>query len=192
MFACKVCNKGFSTKQLLDNHLLKHHPEQTHLITSKVHSCDICHYSTICRTRLEHHMYNQHLKTREDVYTCHNCKFKFTCKESLRYHIFSKHSSDHSKQNRASMQCKFCKYKTFDKSNLAKHLRTHAAERKTYQCCNKNFIDKKGYDNHILTTHPEDSELMKTVTYKIKKCEICGFQTSIVTNFKCHIKRHCR
>nr|CAI5830377.1 unnamed protein product [Callosobruchus analis] len=53
---CIHCNKTFTSKQAVDDHIIKTHPDFTASVSSKVHECTECTYKTTSNSHLKRHM----------------------------------------------------------------------------------------------------------------------------------------
>nr|CAI5857418.1 unnamed protein product [Callosobruchus analis] len=53
---CKHCKVVYKSKAVLDDHVLKKHPEFFASVTSKIHGCEICIYKTTIKAELDRHM----------------------------------------------------------------------------------------------------------------------------------------
>nr|CAI5870412.1 unnamed protein product [Callosobruchus analis] len=53
---CTYCNKIFTRKSLLNEHIIKKHPECIAPVSCKIHECTRCTYKTTMTSRLKEHM----------------------------------------------------------------------------------------------------------------------------------------
>ncbi|CAH0549198.1 unnamed protein product [Brassicogethes aeneus] len=63
-YLCNYCEYKSNQKKSLENHLLNAHPEYDHakLITHKVHSCQMCNFTTVIQVNLSRHINSVHKK----------------------------------------------------------------------------------------------------------------------------------
>ncbi|KAG5895332.1 hypothetical protein JTB14_003130 [Gonioctena quinquepunctata] len=85
---CEECSEEFNKRQPLDGHILKHHSQIAHTITSKIYSCDICGFKSVYKSNLTTHKY-QHDKENAPKFHCSQCEFSSNWKDSLRMHSLS-------------------------------------------------------------------------------------------------------
>nr|CAI5867009.1 unnamed protein product [Callosobruchus analis] len=181
---CIHCNKTFKTKQKLDDHIIKKHPDFIAFVTSKVHECTECTYKTTDNSHLKQHM----AKHPDIPNRCIHCNKAFTTKKRLDDHIIKKHPDFISSVSSKVHECTECTYKTTDNSNLKQHMLKHpdiAGNHITNRCihCNKTFTTKKRLDDHIMKKHPD---FIASVTSKVHQCTECTYKT---TN-NSHLRRH--
>ncbi|VEN53002.1 unnamed protein product, partial [Callosobruchus maculatus] len=53
---CKYCDRSFRDQLILDNHIMKKHPEFKASIRSKLYECSYCTYKTTVKRYLKSHM----------------------------------------------------------------------------------------------------------------------------------------
>nr|CAI5867006.1 unnamed protein product [Callosobruchus analis] len=190
---CIHCNKTFKTKQKLDDHIIKKHPDFIAFVTSKVHECTECTYKTTDNSHLKQHMAKHpdvagnHIPNR-----CIHCNKAFTTKKRLDDHIIKKHPDFISSVSSKVHECTECTYKTTDNSNLEQHMAKHpdiAGNHIPNRCihCNKAFTTKKRLDDHIIKKHPD---FISSVSSKVHECTECTYKTTDNSNLKQHMLKH--
>nr|CAI5867015.1 unnamed protein product [Callosobruchus analis] len=176
---CIHCNKTFKTKQKLDDHIIKKHPDFIAFVTSKVHECTECTYKTTDNSHLKQHM----AKHPDIPNRCIHCNKAFTTKKRLDDHIIKKHPDFISSVSSKVHECTECTYKTTDNSNLKQHMLKHPDIADRCIHCNKAFTTKKRLDDHIIKKHPD---FIASVTSKVHQCTECTYKTTD----NCHLKQH--
>uniref|UniRef100_A0A3P9NBB0 C2H2-type domain-containing protein n=1 Tax=Poecilia reticulata TaxID=8081 RepID=A0A3P9NBB0_POERE len=131
-FSCVICEKGFTGKHALNNHIRTHTGE-------KLFSCVNCGKSF---------GYKQHLTRHMKIHTpfsCGNCGKSFSQKRNLTQHMMI-HTGE------KPFSCGNCGKIFSQKSNLTRHMMIHTGE-KPFPCvnCGKSFTDKYALNNHIRT-----------------------------------------
>nr|CAI5867014.1 unnamed protein product [Callosobruchus analis] len=190
---CIHCNKAFTTKKRLDDHIIKKHPDFISSVSSKVHECTECTYKTTDNSNLEQHMAKHpdiagnHIPNR-----CIHCNKAFTTKKRLDDHIIKKHPDFISSVSSKVHECTECTYKTTDNSNLKQHMLKHpdiAGNHITNRCihCNKTFTTKKRLDDHIMKKHPD---FIASVTSKVHQCTECTYKTTNNSHLRRHMVKH--
>nr|CAI5867010.1 unnamed protein product [Callosobruchus analis] len=193
---CIHCNKTFKTKQKLDDHIIKKHPDFIAFVTSKVHECTECTYKTTDNSHLKQHMAKHpdvagnHIPNR--CIHCNKCNKAFTTKKRLDDHIIKKHPDFISSVSSKVHECTECTYKTTDNSNLKQHMLKHpdiAGNHITNRCihCNKTFTTKKRLDDHIMKKHPD---FIASVTSKVHQCTECTYKTTNNSHLRRHMVKH--
>nr|CAI5867008.1 unnamed protein product [Callosobruchus analis] len=185
---CIHCNKTFKTKQKLDDHIIKKHPDFIAFVTSKVHECTECTYKTTDNSHLKQHM----AKHPDVADRCIHCNKAFTTKKRLDDHIIKKHPDFISSVSSKVHECTECTYKTTDNSNLKQHMLKHpdiAGNHITNRCihCNKTFTTKKRLDDHIMKKHPD---FIASVTSKVHQCTECTYKTTNNSHLRRHMVKH--
>ena len=169
-FACQVCDKHYSTKYVLDNHV-----KSEHMGMKKSFMCPICGKSFTQKTSYRQHAnvhagirpyvcdvcgksfsYENALKAHKFIHNevrqfqCQICDKRFLHKNSLRIHgNVHKESHNH--------MCTQCGLKFTQKQSLVRHERIHSGA-KPYSCtiCQKSFRDASIIRRHIIMTHKKD------------------------------------
>ena len=132
LFPCKKCNKMFTRKTYLNNHIcsagltcLNCHETfadkpslQKHRVTQcyKFKAiCNICGFKTTKKTALRRHMLNVHKEIEKDVFVCETCNLPFASKS-----LFEKHKEKH---RTSGFSCTKCSHSFPDWKTLNHHKR---------------------------------------------------------------------
>nr|CAI5830839.1 unnamed protein product [Callosobruchus analis] len=180
---CIHCNAVFKRKRNLDDHIVRKHPDFIAFVSSKIHECTHCSYRTAMKANLDHHMLKHHIY----MLRCLHCEATFKRKTGLDNHVIRKHPHFIASVSSKMHECTYCTYKTTMKSNFAKHLLKHRADKLMCTACNKQFRHKGKLDDHTIRKHPH---LIASVTNKIHECSRCAFKTVIKATLAKHIKKH--
>lgn len=162
-FNCRVCSKTFARKPQLSNHS-RSHIQQLPFVCSK------------CDQRFEDEnekmVHEQCCKRRH--YECFICRYKCPEKIQLKIHIICKHTGE------KSFQCAICEKKLVTKSNLNRHLATHAKKRPVRCCkCLRSFADKLEKEEHE-----------KLCRRRHNQCFLCKHTVRSSQNLKVHLQAH--
>nr|CAI5856719.1 unnamed protein product [Callosobruchus analis] len=198
---CTYCNKTFTTKESLEDHIVKAHPDFIAYVSRKVHKCTKCSYKTVQTSKLKRHMAKHpdghNLAKHPDIagnrvlIRCIYCNKTFTSKLSLDDHIVKKHPDFIVSVSRKVHECSRCTYKTILTSHLKGHnLAKHpdiAGNRVLIRCiyCNKTFTSKLSLDDHIVKKHPD---FIASVSRKVHECSRCTYKTTFTSCLKGHIR----
>ncbi|CAH2000798.1 unnamed protein product [Acanthoscelides obtectus] len=129
---CTHCDATFIRKEILENHIVKKHPEFISTLTSKIHECTHCTFKTIRKSDLARHMLKHSGAPRSvESIPCNLCDATFKSKQWLDQHTVMKHPEFIASVSNKIHECKYCTYKTIRKGQLAKHLLKHL-ERNEY------------------------------------------------------------
>ncbi|CAH1977996.1 unnamed protein product [Acanthoscelides obtectus] len=180
---CAKCDASFTTKQVLDNHVIQNHPEFTASVSRKIHECTYCEYKTTYSQSLTRHMM-EHTGVK---FTCEKCDASFKSKKTLDNHILQKHPEFTDSVSRKIHECTHCEYKTTRAYSLAKHIMKHTGAKFVCIKCDASFKSTKSLDNHVLQRHPEFTAPMSR---KIHKCTHCEFKSTYAQSLSRHIVKH--
>nr|CAH7724008.1 unnamed protein product [Callosobruchus chinensis] len=194
---CTRCSASFTSKQMLDNHVLRSHPELIEFITSKIHHCASCSYKTTIKTGLHRHMsVHPDVRSNYTSKTCKHCNAVYKSKQIIDDHVLKKHPEFIASVKSKIHECGLCTYKTTIKLELDRHMLKHPETESGYKhkfkssaClhCEKSFTSKATMDDHIIRKHPE---FMESVTSKVHECKVCLFKTTNKRQFELHTLRH--
>nr|CAH7724006.1 unnamed protein product [Callosobruchus chinensis] len=187
---CKHCNAVYKSKQIIDDHVLKKHPEFIASVKSKIHECGLCTYKTTIKLELDRHML-KHPET-ESGCACLHCEKSFTSKATMDDHIIRKHPEFMESVTSKVHECKVCLFKTTNKRQFELHTLRHPDSYSSYKpstCphCNAEFNTKRGLDDHIVKKHPA---FIQSVTSKIHECKVCFYRTTLKNHFNSHMFNH--
>nr|CAI5838564.1 unnamed protein product [Callosobruchus analis] len=138
---CTHCNKTFESKQTLDDHIIKRHPD----FLESVSACQHCDARFHSKTALDDHTIKKHPRfdasVTSKVHTCPTCGYRTTMKSQLARHML-KHP------NAASGF----------KLNTCTH-------------CNKTFESNQTLYDQIIKRHPDFLESVSGKIYECTNCE---------------------
>nr|CAI5830844.1 unnamed protein product [Callosobruchus analis] len=183
LITCTHCEAKFKSKQKLDEHTLKKHPDLIASVSSKIHECIYCTYKTTRKDVFLRHMEDHP----EAELRCLHCEATFKRKTGLDNHVIRKHPHFIASVSSKMHECTYCTYKTTMKSNFAKHLLKHSHKLSKCIHCNAIYKHKIGLDDHILRQHPE---LIASVSSKMHECTHCAFKTVLKANLALHMLEH--
>ncbi|VEN40262.1 unnamed protein product [Callosobruchus maculatus] len=189
---CLHCTAVFKWKVSLDHHTMKKHPNFISSVTSKIHKCTNCSYTTLVSSDLKIHLI-RHTQTPANhlLATCEFCRVAFKRKRSLDDHIIKKHPNFVSSVTSKIHECILCTFKTTVRGSFNKHLlihpETNASQLITCTHCTATFKNKISLDDHIIRKHPN---FVSSVTSKIHECTLCAFKTTRSSSFNKHLLIH--
>ncbi|CAL7941079.1 unnamed protein product [Xylocopa violacea] len=165
LFECDNCKKVFTTKSVLERHILTHSHERQF-------PCIICGKRFKQAGHVKSHML---VHTGERKFECSICKKRFSLSNSLKKHMYV-HNGE------KPYQCDVCGARFLEKRNLNGHLMTHTNER-PFRCkiCGKRYTLADTLRRHISAAH-EDGR-----TYQ---CEICAKMFKQLAHLSVHKKVH--
>ncbi|CAH1993960.1 unnamed protein product [Acanthoscelides obtectus] len=190
---CNHCNAKFRKKILLNDHIIRKHPDFIDSISNKIHECMDCKYKTTLKYAFARHLLT-HSKTGDNYNfsVCIHCKAEFKSKTDLNDHIIKKHPDFIESVSSKIHVCPHCTYKTTYKSGLAYHMLTHPTSVDDYKyliCnhCNAKFKSKVLLNDHIIRKHPD---FIDSVSNKIHECTDCEYRTTFKFLLDRHMLKH--
>ncbi|XP_061632940.1 zinc finger protein 407 isoform X1 [Phyllopteryx taeniolatus] len=170
-FECKLCERSFSEKWALNNHLKLHSGEKPYKC-----SWPSCHYAFLNLSAMKDH-YRTH--TGEKSFLCDLCGFAGGTR-----HALTKHRRQHTGER--PFKCKLCNFASTTQSHLSRHNRVHTGE-KPYRCpwCDYRSNCAENIRKHILHTGKHEG-------VKMYNCPKCDYGTNSPIEFRNHLKDiHC-
>uniref|UniRef100_A0A673A1X8 Zinc finger protein 407 n=1 Tax=Sphaeramia orbicularis TaxID=375764 RepID=A0A673A1X8_9TELE len=168
-FECGLCERSFSEKWALNNHMKLHSGE-------KPYKCEwpSCHYAFLNLSAMKDH-YRTH--TGEKSYLCDLCGFAGGTR-----HALTKHRRQHTGER--PFKCKFCSFASTTQSHLSRHKRVHTGE-KPYGCpwCDYRSNCAENIRKHILHTGKHEG-------VKMYNCPKCSYATNSPSEFRNHLKEN--
>ncbi|KAF7659433.1 hypothetical protein LDENG_00297940 [Lucifuga dentata] len=168
-FECELCDRSFSEKWALNNHMKLHSGE-------KPYKCawPSCHYAFLNLSAMKDH-YRTH--TGEKSYLCDLCGFAGGTR-----HALTKHRRQHTGER--PFKCKLCSFASTTQSHLSRHKRVHTGE-KPYRCpwCDYRSNCAENIRKHILHTGKHEG-------VKMYNCPKCSYATNAPMDFRNHLKEY--
>nr|CAI5830821.1 unnamed protein product [Callosobruchus analis] len=180
---CLHCNAKYKSKQLLDYHILRKHPNAIASVSSKIHECTHCTYKTTLKSNFSKHM----LKHSEAVKICVYCNAKHKSKRSLDEHVIRQHPNFISSITSKLHQCTYCTYKSTLRNSFAKHMLKHPEAFQICVHCNAKHKSKRSLDEHVIRKHPNS---VASITSKIHECTYCTYKSTVSTSLAKHMLKH--
>nr|CAI5822577.1 unnamed protein product [Callosobruchus analis] len=191
--SCTHCNATFKSKAVLDEHIVRNHPDLIPSVTRKMHECTNCSYKTTMTSHLIKHML-KHPETADSykVNTCVHCSATFDGKQVLDDHIIKKHPEFAATVSRKIYDCPKCTYKSTIRARLAKHMLQHPETGSSFKLstcihCNASFKSKTSLDEHTIRKHPG---FMDSISSKIHECANCTYKTTMTSQLARHMLKH--
>ncbi|VEN37680.1 unnamed protein product [Callosobruchus maculatus] len=184
---CNQCNATFRNKLLLDNHVVRKHPNFIMSVTNKIYACTKCAF----KTTFNHNFY-RHLSSHSQIASnsegciCIHCNKSLQRKSTLDDHIVKMHPNIAAPIGRKIFECSQCNYRTILKSYLNKHINRHKAMISTCIYCDAKFKKKESLDDHIVNKHPDSLASVD----RFYKCTRCTFKTVYRTHIEKHMSVH--
>ncbi|XP_026555245.1 zinc finger protein 407 [Pseudonaja textilis] len=166
-FTCPLCNRSFTEKWAMNNHMKLHTGEKPYKCTWPT-----CHYSFLTASAMKDH-YRTH--TGEKSFLCDLCGFAGGTR-----HALTKHRRQHTGEK--PFKCDECNFASTTQSHLTRHKRVHTGE-KPYRCpwCDYRSNCAENIRKHILHTDKHEG-------VKMYNCPKCEYGTNIPVEFRNHLK----
>ncbi|XP_063701619.1 zinc finger protein 600-like [Culicoides brevitarsis] len=145
-YSCSFCDKKFGMKRILDNHIRNIHSSE------KTFQCMKCfkYFKTDAA------LYNHEIIHKQSNYGCDLCDKKFHYKHNLEVHRLL-HSNDR------KYSCNHCSSTFKTRNYLAKHLKGHFSETKSFLCthCDFKTTQKRYLSEHVKRKHSNSAIAVK-------------------------------
>ena len=176
---CPPCNKPFSSKDKLDDHIRDIH------LKLKL-SCNQCKFESLKRIEMVRHVRKEHGKvvtSSNSSKTCGTCQQVFKNNRNLQRHVRVLHKKE------LPYACEKCEYKAGEERQLLRHVkRVHdglfeSEARQTLKCPKCDYTTNWGRSkikNHIKTVHD------KIKDFQCPSCEFCCSQRG---NLRLHVEQ---
>jgi len=163
-FGCQICDKNYSSKQSLFNHVRSIHQNPG------CFKCKICNAELSSKGNLHAHQ-KIHMKNRQKPFKCGKCNI-----------ILKNRPHD------CRLDCKFCGKKFSHREGVLTHIKmNHAHEigKRCYECdiCGLKFYRKKSVRIHMDKKHADGK--IQTFT-----CDLDGKTFKVKAKIVCHVKIH--
>nr|CAI5823493.1 unnamed protein product [Callosobruchus analis] len=185
---CIQCDAKFKSKQALDDHVVKKHPNLTKKMFKKIYECSECGFRTILRSGFSRHMstHSDTVSSNKDI-PCAHCNATFNRKLRLDDHVVKKHPNFIHCVSRKIFECKECTFKTVVKNVFLRHQSTHSVSSSKHTCihCNEPFKSQRALEGHLVRKHPNLTKAVNRKMYetattkKTYQCIKCTFITTV-------------
>ena len=169
-FQCKLCEKNFSKKGGLMNHIKTIH-------NNEKFSCDQCFYQSSCSSNIKRHIEYKHLGIK---YQCDQCEYQTPRKDTLKDHLQSKHYVGPAPVKDEVYSCKFCDKKLTSKMGIKHHIQAkHSDVRFPCDQCLHQATSLGTLNRHIQLNHDG-------IEYQ---CDQCEYRTRRKDRLKEHLQK---
>ncbi|CAL8114633.1 unnamed protein product [Orchesella dallaii] len=169
-FWCNICNRELGKKEALEIHQKQHNKEKTY----KKFRCETCSKSFEYKYKLIRHL-QIHNSSRPKPYVCTICKKYFPVNQELKQHAQVVH------QKIKKYSCVFCEKQFGYVWNLNRHIIWHVGE-KHFWC--------KTCDIELSTTEALQSHKRLHTKQNLFKCRQCSKAYTTLENLKAHRLNH--
>ena len=172
-FKCKICEKVFSSKNYLKDHI-----DEIHRMAEKYFKCSQCDKSFFKNSQLKDHQRIVHNKRL--TYNCTECQKMFHSFRKYNDHKIIKHTEEW----KDKIICMSCERIFLSKAQLTFHDRTIHNLSKNFDCdiCGKTFSKLRNLEDPKTFVHG-----MKSLR---QKCDTCGKLFPTKGYLNSHIKRY--
>ncbi|XP_064652574.1 PR domain zinc finger protein 15-like [Lineus longissimus] len=185
---CKKCEKSFSRKQSLLQHLNKCYPEQLIEMNVEIHACSKCSKVFSDDAKLKNHMV-----WHEGKYRCEGCGKQFSTQMTLTGHVCAGKSpsnseaevQDEDNNQVVKFECRVCQKVFTKEEHLDRHMITHSDKFKC-KMCKKSFGRKLDLEMHEIVCQARISIQEKGFV----KCTVCDSEFFNVNEFFKHSLEH--
>ena len=163
LIKCDYCVKVFDLRKEIKPHYEQYHPDQSIILEgTKRYYCQNCQEVYFDRKALRIHR-----KTHEEITTktgenrsstktrkfeCKVCQETFITASGRRDHMFEKHTTEY--EHLVENKCITCGVKCPTTKALNRHIkRYHTLEKHRCEPCQKTFISKQLYEDHVRQSH---------------------------------------
>ena len=170
-FQCPNCDNGFSAIDLAS------HVRKEHLPSLDYRTCPVClqiiDYPK--EVTVDDHIERKHSKQK---HKCKVCGKSFLSLKFLKIHLEKMHTG----AIRKMLSCEICGKKLLEGQGYIRHVETHKATRKKYECdqCDKKYPTKFQLTHHVSAMHKGDNLL----------CTQCDYRTKSKHAFDRHLIKH--
>nr|CAI5830825.1 unnamed protein product [Callosobruchus analis] len=195
LIICGHCNITFKSKQTLDDHTIRTHPDFIASVSGKIHECTYCTYkTTVMKSNLARHMLKHpELADSDNLSRCIHCKATYKSKTNLDDHTLKQHPDFIATVSSKLHKCTYCTYQTTIKFRLTQHLNKHAKTKlSSYNLsmcvhCNATYKSKRKLDEHVVRKHPN---YIASISRKMHECIYCTYKSTMSSSFAKHMLKH--
>ena len=173
-FRCKHCDRIFSRKESLLQHIKKYHPAFMQSSGEKVYPCEHCHRVFSREVTLQNHM-----KLHTNSYHCQQCGRSFSSVFTL-----EKHTCGVVVTVKDGFQCQQCKKVFQSESSAQQHLAVHSEGDLSCSFCNSVFIQRSALNQHMVVCA---AALQGGDSFQ---CTVCDASFPDAGSFRNHYKQH--
>nr|XP_023019904.1 gastrula zinc finger protein XlCGF26.1-like [Leptinotarsa decemlineata] len=166
-FRCDLCQKSFSSKRDLTDHLNVH-------ANVKNYHCKVCNKAFRTKQSVNKHM---PIHSEKRPFKCTLCDKRFKKQSILR-----KHSFTHSRLR--PYVCELCPKNYKSKESLRVHRLTHQKRKKKCKGCKKSFTFETVYKSHACLS-------VYRFNVNNRRCNFCKRQCKTSATYYYHLQGHC-
>lgn len=195
---CNMCDKNFSSRQLLRAHVvlvhektkqveceickksfcnmatLRRHKKLHNKMTAVLYSCSFCDYKAVLKSYVDKHM--KHVHSDEGKLGCMKCSAMFRTDIALKRHMWRTHKDPEI----IPFECKQCHYHCMSEEDLERHVNIKHKKMTPHVChlCDKAFSSYSSLNMHQHVHSEERGQI----------CTICNTRFKTVKGLKTHIQ----